>query len=539
MKTLATTALLLVIHQLIFAQLPSQHWSITQDTLTDNIYHYHKNLALSSTGLSAALSSRNGNDQLEVYETDGSVRYAKSFEQDQCWYYHVEFASDDALYLIGTNQPQSQQGSSTRIQKLDANGNVLWTTHWLENATEYTGVIRTHTLSDGRIVICGQFNFYNANSSNDFYILCITPDGAIDWTYVYSSNGVITDILRNSYVDGNDHIYFTGIRQNAFLTSYYDLIAGKLDSDGNLLWTVDLDYTNFNGQSVDAESVVVDANGRVLLAANTFTYNQQDIPISLPIVARLNGNDGSALGIAVVPFQQSAVIKELIADTEGNYYANFTASRDSIYFITPEFYELVTYEVSHHVMKWDSSDQLLWSYDEVASAQLTSIETYDMLLYNNQLMVFNYFENNNRILCLTTSGSPTDIYTYPRPVIHIGTYQHHILANNHGVYLYCGSTQISASFRPYYVLVRFSNDPDFVASTELLNLLVYPNPAKNFVMIADLPADAQVRMLDSSGRPISLQRQGTKIAWTRAATGIYVIEIVYDSQQQRQRIMVE
>ncbi len=538
MKPIAAVLIYLFAHVHMQAQLPPQLWSIAQDTLTDNLYHYHKNLAISNSGLSAALSNRNNIDHLDVYEADGSLRYSKSFADDQCWYYQVVFSASDELYLMGTNQPQSMQGSSLRVQKLDTNGDVLWTTHWSENATEYTGVIRSHLLSDGRIVVCGQFNFYAPGSSNDFYIVCLTDAGAIDWTYAYTSDGAITDILRNSALDASDQIYFTGIRQNPDLTSYYNLIAGKLDSSGNLLWTSDLDYTNFNGQSVDAASIAIDANGMVLLAANTFTYNDANLPISLPLVLRLEGNDGSTAAVHFIPFEQSAVIKELTTDNDGNYYANFTASRDSMQFITPEFYQLVTYEASHHVKKWNADDQLLWSYQEIASAQTTYIETYDMALYNNQLLVFNYFENNNRILCLSAEGSSTGIYTYPRPVTHIGVYQHHILANNHGVYLYCGSTQPSAQFRPYYVLVRFGADPNLVATSATMPYTVYPNPAHDFVMIEGLPYDAQVHLYDASGRCIPLARMDRMFQWSHVAEGLYVLDIAVHGEHMRHRVVV-
>ncbi|MEN9638226.1 MAG: Secretion system C-terminal sorting domain [Bacteroidota bacterium] len=538
MKPIVTLITLILFQLSAMAQLPPQLWSIAHDTLNDNVFHYHKNLAISGTGLSAALSSRNDIDQLEVYEADGSLRYSKGFADDQCWYYQVEFSADDELYLIGTNQPQSQEGTSMRVQKLDNYGNVLWTTNWAENATEYTGVIRSHLLSDGRLVVCGQFNFYTAGSSNDFYVVCLNIDGSMDWTYVYTSNGIIIDILRNSFVDASDNIYFTGIRQNPNLTSYYNLIAGKLDNEGNLLWTADLDYTNFNGQSVDAEAVIVDANGMVLLAANTFTYNDQNIPISIPVIARLYGSDGTTAGVQLIEFDRSATIRDLIADDDGNYYGNFITSRDSIYFITPEFFDLVTYEVSHHVKKWNSDDEVLWSFDEIASP-LAPNETYNMIIHDDQLFVFHYFENNNRILCLSPSGSSLDTYTYPRPVTHIGVYQHHIKANNHGVYLLCGSTQPSAQFRPYYVLTRFSLDPDFIVSPDALSLTIYPNPANNFTMIRDLPQDAIVSIYDASGRLVPIQRNGSMIEWSSVASGIYIVEVTTGPLQQRQRLLID
>jgi Domain of unknown function (DUF5122) beta-propeller/Secretion system C-terminal sorting domain len=539
MKKLFMLAFLATTPCLCFGQLPPLAWSIAKDTLTDNVYHYHKNLAISNSGLSAALNSRNDIDQIDVYELDGSLRYSKSFADDQCWYYQVEFSASDELYLIGTNQPQSQEGSSLRVQKLDAQGNVIWTLHWLDAATEYTGVIRTHLLSDGRLVVCGQFNFYTTGSSNDFYIVCVNPDGQMDWEYVYTSEGSIVDILRNTTIDANDHVYFTGIRQNPDLPVYYNVIAGKLDSAGNLLWTTDLDYSNFNGQSAEAKSVAVDSFGDVLLAANSFTYNLNNVPISIPFIIRLDGATGTMDNMLQVPFEQSAAIEEIAASEDGTYYTNFVANRDSLIYITPEFYYIETHERSLHVMKWNVADEAQWTYSEIAPMPLFAMESYDILYAPDQLLIFNYYDNTNRIISLNLDGSLLNDFVYPNPVTHIGVYQHHLARNEHGVYLLSGSVQESQSSRPYYILLRFNDGVDSVENLMNSAFVVYPNPAKDRATIPHLQATDTVRMMDLSGRVFPIQQIGQSVTWESLSAGIYVLVLVRENRVYTSPMVVE
>jgi hypothetical protein len=530
MKKLFILAFIAATPRLCFGQLPPLAWSIAQDTLTENVYHYHKNLAISNSGLSAALNSRNDIDQIDVYEIDGSLRYSKSFADDPCWYYQVEFSNYDEIYLVGTNQPQSQEGSSLRVQKLDAQGNILWTLHWLEGATEYTGVIRTHLLNDGRLVVCGQFNFYTPGSSNDFYIACITPDGQMDWEYVYTSAGNNVDILRNSNIDINDNVYFVGIRQNPDLPAYYNVIAGKLDAAGNLMWTTDLDYTYFNGQSAEAKSITVDSFGDVLIAANSFTYNLNNVPISIPFIIRLDGVTGTTNNMVQIPFEQSAAIQEIASGEDGVYYTNFVANRDSVIFVTPEFYYIETIERSLHVMQWNEDDQAQWTYSEIAPMPPSAMETYEILLAPEQLFVFNYYDNTNRIISLSLDGSYLNDFTYPHPVTHIGFYQHHITQNEHGVYLLAGSVQESASNRPYYILHRFYDSADRIENSLTEKFKVYPNPAHDRLNIPAFIATDELRMTDMRGRAIPIQRQGQQVLWSAQASGIYVLTLIRENQ---------
>jgi Secretion system C-terminal sorting domain/Domain of unknown function (DUF5122) beta-propeller len=534
---LALSILLLMTN--VHAQLPPINWSVAQDTITENVFHYHKNLAISNSGLSAALTSRNDVDRLEVFETDGSLRYSKGFAEDMVWYYHVDFDAEDGLYLTGTNQPGSTQGSSMRVQKLDPQGNELWTLNWQENSQDYTGVIRTHLLNDDRLIVCGQFNFYNANSTNDFYIACINPTGSMDWTYIYSSPGVVVDILRNSQIDSENNIYFTGVRQNPDISSFYNLIAGKLTSDGNLAWSVDLDYSSFEGQSVDAASITADSNGNVLVGANTYTYSIQGIPISIPLIARLDGNTGNTLNISHMEFDRNTVLKEVINDNDGHYYCNFYSSLDSLIGGPPGPIEFVTYERAHHVQKRNSSDELIWTHNETASDPTYTVETYNMIWHDNQLLVFHYLNDQNKISVLSTSGTLLDSYSYAKHVIHVGTYQHHILANAYGVFLLTGSLQTSQFYRPYYWLVQFGFDPDFIYNSSQTNHFIYPNPATNFIHIPGLKNTTAVRLFTSSGQHVEVRRDETQIYWNLLPPGAYLLELKDNNQLIHQRLIIQ
>jgi Domain of unknown function (DUF5122) beta-propeller len=528
---------LMTICHFSLAQIPDALWQVAQDTLTPSVFHFHKNLALSASGLSAALTSRNDLDQLEVYEADGTVRYSVSFADEFVWYYHMQFSTADELYLMGVNQPNSSEGSSLHVQKRDADGNVLWDTNWSSTATEFTGVIRSHLLSDGRLIVAGQYNFVTPNSSNDFYITCLTPQGSIDWTYSYSSVGVIYDILRNSHVDASDNIYFAGIRQNPSLSNYYNLIAGKLNSSGILEWSIDLDYTNFNGQSIECASVVSDTSGDVLIAANTFTYNQQSIPISLPLVVRL-GSNGALINITTLSFEHSAVIKELIVDSD-SYYANFHSQHDSLMLVAPTIFEVVTVDRGHHIRKMNSNDETVWSYDEQATNSSATLETYNMVWANEQLMVFNYLDYNNRILCLDTDGNYINAYTYPHHFIQIGIYQHHILANDHGMYLLTSSFQTAQGNRPYYHLARFAFGPDAVLENANATSSLFPNPAQQFTHISNLSPTSQVHLFNSMSQEMSIEISGQIIRWSALPNGIYFLEIRDELVREVHRLVIK
>jgi len=188
----------------------------------------------------------------------------------------------NAIWLTATNS-----GSSSYIQKLDSNGNLLWV-----RAVDFQNGSFWNLEIDptGRLYIVGNFkdsvdidpgigiHMLYSHGGYDAYILKLSANGNFIWAK--SFGGPEDDIIRDIVVDKSGNVYSHGSYEDtvdfdpgpgicvygAPYTIYNDPLTNafiqKLDIYGNFVWAKAFLNTEFTGGS-RARSIRLDSQGNV------------------------------------------------------------------------------------------------------------------------------------------------------------------------------------------------------------------------------------------------------------------------------------
>jgi hypothetical protein len=153
---------------------------------------------------------------------------------------HITPTSDNGCVFIGTTNPSNQaSGSDIYFGKLDSLGNLLWSKkiggNDAEGSVYYTRIIE---LSDGSLLLAAPTKSFGFGD-NDIIVVKSDILGNTIWTKVYgTSNSEIpyaVEELSNGDILIIGGVGFTNPNSSAAL-------AIKLDSSGNILWSIRNNY---------------------------------------------------------------------------------------------------------------------------------------------------------------------------------------------------------------------------------------------------------------------------------------------------------
>ncbi|MDZ8184907.1 MAG: DUF4347 domain-containing protein [Nostoc sp. ChiSLP02] len=130
--------------------------------------------------------------------------------------------------------------------------------------------------SDGKILVTG---VTNNGSNDDFAIARYNSDGTLDTTF--NTTGTVTTDFNGNDDGGNSitiqsdgKILVAGVSQNGFGIARYNS-DGTLDTTFNTTGTV----TNFVGNDDAANSIIVQSDGKILVAGVSFNGTDEDLAI--------------------------------------------------------------------------------------------------------------------------------------------------------------------------------------------------------------------------------------------------------------------
>ncbi|MCP4438580.1 MAG: T9SS type A sorting domain-containing protein [Aureispira sp.] len=165
------------------------------------------------------------------------------------------------------------------IQKLDANGNLLWVKQFGDILTDRGSTIQVDSL--GNVYSTGFFSgtvdfdpgvaVQNlvSNGGRDIYIQKLDENGNLLW--VKQLGGTASDRGLGLVLDENRNVYTTGAFsntvdfdpsvgvQNLVSNGQYDTYIQKLDENGSLLWVKQLGGPSYD----EAYSIAINSNGHV------------------------------------------------------------------------------------------------------------------------------------------------------------------------------------------------------------------------------------------------------------------------------------
>jgi hypothetical protein len=178
-----------------------------------------------------------------------------------------------AGYTFDALPGATNQGSlDAFVRKLDANGNVLWTHQFGSDEDDFGTSV--HADGDGGVLVGGETfgtlpdqNNAGPRGTTDAFVQKLDANGDVLWTHQFGSDtyettkSLSTDANGNAFVAG----YTSGTLPDAEGLGFDDAFVRKLDPNGNVLWTRQLGSDNNDY----AFSVATDGDGSVFVAGIT------------------------------------------------------------------------------------------------------------------------------------------------------------------------------------------------------------------------------------------------------------------------------
>ena len=151
--------------------------------------------------------------------------------------------------------------SNAALLKLDAAGNTQWMNLYGDNTN--TSFKKIKTTADGGYIAIGNIQAAGTQGSLKTFIVKTTATGAASWTRDIS----IVNAFSN---EGNDIIqaadgsyYFTGTLYQPSVVGSSDVLAGKMDASGNLLWIM-----QYDARSSETGNSLAEDNTHLIICGN-------------------------------------------------------------------------------------------------------------------------------------------------------------------------------------------------------------------------------------------------------------------------------
>jgi hypothetical protein len=150
--------------------------------------------------------------------------------------------------------------------KMNPEGDTLWTREW----PPFSGANRIEIDTEGNIYIGGSILL---DSSFEYGLEKLAPDGSINWTKTYSGPANNTDRLNDIVLDSKGNVIVTG--QSHGTGTHWDYATVKYSPAGDILWV-----SRYNGPAPTfpgdyAYAVTVDANDNVYVTGWSDGVNER------------------------------------------------------------------------------------------------------------------------------------------------------------------------------------------------------------------------------------------------------------------------
>lgn len=457
------------------------------------------------------------------------------------------------------------------IAKLDASGNIVWTSAaaenekvWLEsmvtdtNGNLYTtgGFYGTYALGDTTFGVAG-------DNSGKAYLAKRDAAGNViwakhayttgDWNTIFPEE-ITIDPFGNIYISGNltgDTAVFDGITVN--VTGDENLFIAKYDTNGNILW-IRIAAEGYQ-QQFPGISMVCDSMGNLFCHGNfngNLLFNVYDETITVG-----EENFGDAFLAKYNPEGDLIWVRTHESDTEGDILCSGLSidANDNIYtcgyFTKPllpfEDVVLNNSEISGsndgYVAKYNNNGNVLWA-KKVGGGQGDQF-VFDMQVSTaGDVYVLGDFTSSQISLGGSVIFNEGDLNSYLAKLDTDGNFQwsEHIGGvNSLGMHMALDATNNAIFATGNYSNVRFG-DQEFTNQAEGANMFVakfdmgelstgefsknkmfiYPNPVKNVLNISNFTADASYTITDMVGRIVKTGSLETAIDVTALSQGTYI-----------------
>ncbi len=196
--------------------------------------------------------------------------------------------SGATYYYVCGSTLNSSGNYDILVQKKNASGVVLWsnTYNGAGNANDYATDVQIDGI--GNVYVCGTY-YKDATDSNNAVVIKYNKLGTHKWTKTYNGAGSRHDAYAAMQLSTNAIVAVGTTWQGS--TNKYDILAVRLDTNGNQIWASSWDYTTMNDGAVNlwASGNNVFVAGGAQSASTTYKY----------AVVKLKASDGSLVTATV------------------------------------------------------------------------------------------------------------------------------------------------------------------------------------------------------------------------------------------------
>lgn len=181
------------------------------------------------------------------------------------------------------------------IEKKNGSGTILWTQTYngAGNGNDYAADVQI--TSGGSVYVFGTY-YKNSTDSNNAIIIKYNNSGTQQWTYTYNGAGSRHDMFAAIQVGGNAIVGVGTTYKGS--TNLYDMLAVRIDSSGNNVWSQTWDYANLNDAAVNLwnNGTKLFIAGGAQSAITTYKYATVTLKASDGSVQASSTTGGTAFG---------------------------------------------------------------------------------------------------------------------------------------------------------------------------------------------------------------------------------------------------
>lgn len=212
---------------------------------------------------------------------NGNLQWQKTYGSKGYDFAHsVVETTDGGIVFVGQSDIASGSDNDVWIVKLDNSGNIVWQKTYGGSKDESGRAVLQNP--DGTLIV-GAWSKSFGNSSSDFWLLKLNPDGSIIWQKAYLANGE-DNFFAIERTKNDGYILVGG--SNSIDNSDYDFLVLRVDGDGSIVWK-----KAYGGNETDqASSIAIPENGGFLVAGWSFSFSES---ISSDILVLKIDEDGN------------------------------------------------------------------------------------------------------------------------------------------------------------------------------------------------------------------------------------------------------
>lgn len=259
-----------------------------------NSLRYGRKLLLLAGMLAVSASGLAQNPSVKVFE-DWNTTSGTQNDFQRSVVRSKSFSGSTYYYLCGSTL-NSSGNYDILVEKKNASGTVLWaqTYNGAGNGNDYAADVQIDNA--GNVYVCGTY-YKDATDSNNAVIIKYNTAGTHKWTKTYNGAGSRHDIFTALQVAGNVVVAVGTTWKDT--TDKYDILAMRVDSSSNTVWTQTWDYLNLNDGAVNLwnSGTRLYIAGGAQSAATTYKYAVLDVKLSDGSILASTVTGGTAFGI--------------------------------------------------------------------------------------------------------------------------------------------------------------------------------------------------------------------------------------------------